>query len=52
MKLRLSVMKSSILESLIQECIDIGKDILISMESPKIPLNLKHVEKKIREYLI
>ena len=35
-----------------QAGIDIGKDLLISMESPKIPLNLKHVEKKIREYLI
>ena len=35
-----------------QAGIGIGKDMIISMESVKIPLNLKYVEKKIKEYLI
>ena len=35
-----------------QAGIDIGKDLIISMESAKIPLNMKLLEKKIREYLL
>ena len=32
--------------------LDIGKDVLFTVESPDIPLNLSAVEEKIQKYLL
>lgn len=32
--------------------IELGKELVISMESDEIPLDIKQIEKKIKEYLL